>query len=151
MDTRQKRNLLHAGSALNFVSAFIILCASFFSTSTQARIPGESLPKTTPAAARVFASIDSLEPLFQVKLQRPVTESQIKSANKPQFAGKLIGTAISASSNQAMFQLSSGQVELKSTGEEIAGARIEEIKENSVKLIFQGEFLTLTVDQGAGQ
>lgn len=152
MDTRQKRNFLNAGSALNFLAVIVILCASFFGApSGQIQADQELQSKTTLSTTHSSTSMESLEPLFLFKLQRAITETQAKATNKPQFTGKLIGTAISGTNSQAMFQLPSGQIELKSIGDDIASARIEDIKESAVTLAFQGELLILTVDPGAGQ
>ena len=101
-----------------------------------------SLPTTTPADA-----VPDFSDLTNVDLRRPLVDSAptSKIATETLLRLRLTGTIIESLQKYAVFTNDAGQCEIKSVGDQAAGADVTAIDRDSVTLRFNGRSVVLHI------
>ncbi len=115
--------------------------------------PRRSTPSTTQSASSALPPLSAFEPLWSLPLRKPLTDSSTTAGasnntqpTPPQPAPgaslsfTLVGTI---GDSLAMIRTATGQIEVKSVGEESAGAKIVAIRPYQIDVQFNGQLMTL--------
>lgn len=156
---RQRTVLWIASAALVAVGVLAIVAASIVPYDLQRQLdaPRSPVATTSPASDRQ-PTLDDFAAVWSKPLrgtpQEPSPEgsapaaAQLAAASQsPPSEFRLAGTVVEQGHCFALLITPEGQVEVKGTGEECAGAKVEEVTERTVKLNVDGRVVTLELPQ----
>ena len=115
-------------------------------------------PRAKSNAAQIEAAHSAIPPLsafsagWDLDLQRPLFDAPKgrraeKAVKRAPLSVRLTGTVTEPGHSLAMFITNKGRIELKRVGQTTAGAEVLAIDENSVRLLYQEEEITLKVEE----
>jgi hypothetical protein len=160
MTIHRQRNLLWiASTALLGAGVFAIVAARLvpYDLRRQRDARRSSVATTSPASDRQptlddFAAVWN-KPLRGAPQERapdtstPAAAQLAAASQSPPSPFRLAGTVVEQGHCFALLITPEGQVQVKATGDECAGAKIEEITERTVKLKIDGRIVTLELPQ----
>jgi hypothetical protein len=154
----QKRLLWTASTALAAVGVLAIVAANVVPYDLhRPRDARRSPHAATSPAADHQPTLDEFAAVWNKPLRGsppepapnlPTTASAQLAANQsPPSAFRLAGTVVEQGHCFALLITPEGQLEVKGTGEDCAGAKVEEVTERTVKLNIDGRLVTLELPQ----
>ncbi|MDB5324091.1 MAG: hypothetical protein JWN40_5722 [Phycisphaerales bacterium] len=161
MTLHRQRNLLWiASTALVGIGLLVIVAARLvpYDLRRQREARRSPIAATSPASDHQptlddFAAVWN-KPLRGSPQERspdtstPDAAAQLAAAGQsPPSAFRLAGTVVERGHCFALLITPEGQVQVKATGDECAGAKVEEITERAVKLKIDGRIVTLELPQ----
>jgi hypothetical protein len=160
MTLHRQRTVLWIGStALASVGVLVIVAARLVPYDLQRRPDARRAPvATTLPASERQPTLDDFAAVWNKPIRgapqelsgeasAPDTAQLAATRQSVPSAFRLAGTVVERGHCFALLITPEGQLEVKGTGEECAGAKVEEITESTVKLKVDGRIVTLELPQ----
>lgn len=107
---------------------------------------GPDRARATTTASRPNLSLVALQTVMGLDLRRAVVEGKASERPAPPLRLKLVGTLVDEERNVAVLQLGDGTIQMKGAGETVGDAELIEITETTVKLLYHGSQVVLSME-----